>query len=153
MSTRNAYKLLAEKYQTIAESLADSFDEMLKNAGFPKEEYDTADVFKLIEDFVKTSPEPLERDDYRQMAKALEWNNIDTGLIDDYLQYKSGFDGIDERDPQAGDIDEAPDTQAIDVVRKHINDATGIEVQTAMGNKVMPISEVWFQDGIIKISI
>lgn len=108
---RSSYKLLGEKYeQTVlneimepsrqehdySTTLADKFSNVLAAHNYPKSNYEAAEVMNIISDFLekipsseKSSPAELSRI-YDQMFRALEWNNIEAGLLKDYLDMMQG---------------------------------------------------------------
>jgi len=69
--------------------IVDEFDNILKKAGYPKFNYNPQEVFKLIAEY-EEQVDPRDRDKsfYNSIAKALEDNNIDRGLVSDYLDSK-----------------------------------------------------------------
>ena len=108
---RSSYKLLGEKYeQTVlneimepsrqehghSTTLADMFSDELAAHNYPKSNYEAAEVMNIISNFLeeipsseKSSPAELNRI-YDQMFRALEWNDIDPGLLKDYLDMMQG---------------------------------------------------------------
>lgn len=156
---RDVYKLLAEKYVVINETVADEFDSILQNAGFPKKDYDTAEVMNLIGSYLKKfDPQDINYMVYQQIRMALQWNEIDPGILSDYVQDKAGASGPHLQDPQTGDenmVSEASGEQALQSVTNFIDDRpiNSIEIQTHYGNIVLPIVEVWVQDEVLKISV
>ena len=108
---RSSYKLLGEKYeQTVLNeimepsrqehghgtTLADMFSDELGDHNYPKSNYEAAEVMNIISNFLekipsieKLSPAELNRI-YDQMFRALEWNDIDPGLLKDYLNMMQG---------------------------------------------------------------
>ena len=108
---RSSYKLLGEKYeQTVLNeimepsrqehdysiTLADKFSDELGARGYPKSNYEAAEVMNIISDFLekipsneKSSPAEISRI-HDQMFRALEWNDIDPGLLKDYIDSMQG---------------------------------------------------------------
>jgi len=108
---RSSYKLLGEKYeQTVlneimepsrqehdySTTLADKFSDELAAHNYPKSNYEAAEVMNIISNFLKEIPSiekssPAELNSiYDQMFRALEWNDIDPGLLKDYLDMMQG---------------------------------------------------------------
>lgn len=108
---RSSYKLLGEKYeQTVlneimepsrqehdySTTLADKFSDELAAHDYPKSNYEAAEVMNIISDFLekipsneKSSPAEISRI-HDQMFRALEWKDIDPGLLKDYLNMMQG---------------------------------------------------------------
>ena len=108
---RSSYKLLGEKYeQTVLNeimepsrqehghgtTLADKFSDELAAHDYPKSNYEAAEVMNIISDFLEEIPS-IEKSSsaelssiYDQMFRALEWNDIDPGLLKDYLDMMQG---------------------------------------------------------------
>lgn len=151
---RDVYKLLTEKYQTINETVADEFDDVLARADFPKSDYETAEVMNLIHNYLKKfDPRDINAMVYAQIKMALGWKEIDPGILDDYLDNEAGASDPDPRDPQ---LDEATGNQVYNSVVKMLETNAGInsiEIQSHYGNIVLPVVEIWKQDGVLKISV
>lgn len=135
-------------------SVAEEFDDILTQADFPKSDYDTAEIMNLIHNYIKgLDPRDVDSRVFAQIKMALGWKEIDPGILDDYLQDKAGASGPDSRDPQ---IDETTGNQVYASVAKMIEanpNINSIEIQSHYGNMVLPVVEIWKQNGIIKISV
>ena len=135
-------------------SVAEEFDDILTRADFPKSDYDAAEVMNLIHNYLKgLDPRDINSRVYAQIKMALQWKEIDPGILDDYLQDKGGASGPDSRDPQ---LDEATGNQVYISVTKILEanpNINSIEIQSHYGNMVLPVVEIWKQDGVLKISV
>lgn len=147
------YKLLAEKYQTLArefqQGVADEFDSILHNAGFPKEDYETSEVLNLINDYLKTfDNRQIDRHVTSQLMKAMEWNGINPDILTDYHNELNDVEIEIENQ-----TDQNLDDRTLNAVKKYINDVNSIEIQTHYGNMVLPVVEIWKENGVLKISV
>ena len=50
-------------------------------------------------------------------------------------------------------VKEEPSDNLLDAIKNNIDSVQSVEVQTHYGNTVLPIIEVWVQDGVLKISV
>ena len=50
-------------------------------------------------------------------------------------------------------VKEESGDKLLDAIKQHIDNVQSVEVQTHYGNKVLPIIEVWVQDGVLKLSV
>lgn len=163
---RNQYQILAEKYNLVeneheavrnmgtGRGVADEFDSVLQAAGYPKSGYESAEIYNLIADYEK-KVDPRDRNShlYYSIAKALEWNEVDADLVADYLNDKAGASDNYHQDENAQPVQEDHSDNLLDAIKNKIDNVQSIEVQTHYGNTVLPIIEVWVQDGVLKISV
>jgi hypothetical protein len=134
--------------------VADEFDSVLQAAGYPKSGYESAEIYNLIADYEK-KVDPRDRDShlYYSIAKALEWNEVDADLVADYLNDKAGASDNYHQDENAQPVKEGSDDGLLNAIKNNIDNVQSIEIQTHYGNTVLPVIEVWVQDGVLKLSV
>ena len=71
--------------------VTDEFDSVLQAAGYPKNNYETAEIYNLIANYEnKVDPRDRNTHLYNSIVKALKLNDVEPDLVADYLHDKAG---------------------------------------------------------------